>query len=62
MAQIQREGEPEVIEQSAVVSRLFEKDLKLISNSRENSVIFLVKKVHLHCTDIDTLTILEKES
>ena len=40
MAQVQREGEPEVIEQSAVVSRLFEKDLKLISNSRENSVIF----------------------
>ena len=40
MAQIQREGEPEVIEQSAVVARLFEKDLKLISNSRENSVIF----------------------
>ena len=40
MSQVQREGEPEVIEQSAVVSRLFEKDLKLISNSRENSVIF----------------------
>ena len=40
MAQVQREGEPQVIEQSAVVSRLFEKDLKLISNSRENSVIF----------------------
>ena len=40
MAQLQREGEPEVIEQSAVVSRLFEKDLKIISNSRENSVIF----------------------
>ena len=40
MAQLQREGEPEIIEQSAVVSRLFEKDLKLISNSRENSVIF----------------------
>ena len=40
MAQVQREGEPEVIEQSAVVARLFEKDLKLISNSRENSVIF----------------------
>ena len=40
MAQLQREGEPEVIEQSAVVSRLFEKDLQLISNSRENSVIF----------------------
>jgi len=40
MANVQREGEPEVIEQSAVVARLFEKDLKLISNSRENSVIF----------------------
>ena len=40
MAQVQREGEPQVIEQSAVVSKLFEKDLKLISNSRENSVIF----------------------
>ena len=40
MANVQREGEPEVIEQSAVVSSLFEKDLKLISNSRENSVIF----------------------
>ena len=40
MAQVQREGEPQVIEQSAVVSRLFEKDLKLISNSRENSVLF----------------------
>ena len=40
MSQLQREGEPEIIEQSAVVSKLFEKDLKLISNSRENSVIF----------------------
>jgi len=40
MALVQREGEPQVIEQSAVVSRLFEKDLRLISNSRENSVIF----------------------
>ena len=40
MARILREGEPQVIEQSAVVSRLFEKDLKTISNSRENSIIF----------------------
>ena len=40
MAQLQREGEPEIIEQSAVVSDLFEKDLKIISNSRENNVIF----------------------
>ena len=40
MASALREGEPEVVEQSAVVSRLFDNDLKLISNSRENSVIF----------------------
>ena len=40
MANVLREGEPAVIEQSAVVSKLFEKDLQLISNSRENSVIF----------------------
>ena len=39
MAQIQREGEPQVIEQSAVVAKLFENDLTLISNSRENSII-----------------------
>lgn len=39
MANIRREGEPQLIEQSAVVSRLFENDLKTISNSRENSII-----------------------
>lgn len=39
MADLRREGQPQVIEQSAIVSRLFEKDLKTISNSRENSVI-----------------------
>ena len=35
-----REGEPIVVEQSKVVSSLFDDDLKLISNSRENSIIF----------------------
>ena len=40
MSNILREGEPQVVEQSKVVSKLFTKDLKLISNSRENSVIF----------------------
>jgi len=35
-----REGEPIVVEQSKVVSTLFNNDLKLISNSRENSLIF----------------------
>ena len=40
MTQVQREGEPIVIEQSAVVPKLFEKDLDIISNSRENQIIF----------------------
>ena len=40
MANVLREGEPVVIEQSAVVSKLFENNLQLISNSRENSIIF----------------------
>ena len=40
MAQVQREGEPVVIEQSKVVDKLFPKNLKLISNSRENDIIF----------------------
>ena len=39
MSQVRREGEPEVVEQSKVVSQLFENDLKLISNSRENGLI-----------------------
>ena len=39
MANVRREGQPQLIEQSAVVSRLFENDLKTISNSRENQVI-----------------------
>lgn len=40
MSNIFREGEPQVVEQSKVVSKLFTKDLKLVSNSRENSVVF----------------------
>ena len=40
MADVAREGSPNVVEQSKVVSKLFENDLKLISNSRENDVIF----------------------
>jgi len=44
MTSIQREGEPQVIEQSAVVSKLFNKDLKYISNSKENSIIFFSEK------------------
>ena len=40
MANLSRRGEPTVVEQSKVVSQLFARDLKLISNSRENSLIF----------------------
>ena len=40
MSRLFREGEPDVVDQSAVVSQLFAKELKLISNSRENNVIF----------------------
>jgi len=40
VSKIAREGEPDVIDQTKVVSKLFDKDLALISNSRENSVIF----------------------
>ena len=44
MAQILREGEPIVIDQTKVVSKLFDKNLNKISNSRENSVIFFSEK------------------
>ena len=44
MSGIAREGAPEVIEQSKVVSKLFPKDLTLVANSRENSVIFFAAK------------------
>ena len=39
MSNVRREGEPDVVEQSKVVSQLFENDLKIISNSRENGLI-----------------------
>ena len=39
-----REGEPQVLDQTKVVSKLFDKDLIKISNSRENSVVFFSQK------------------
>ena len=44
VARILREGEPVVIDQSRVVGKLFDKEMELISNSRENGVIFFSKK------------------
>ncbi len=44
VARILREGEPIVVDQTKVVSKLFDKELELISNSRENGYIFFSKK------------------
>ena len=44
MSNVVREGAPEVIEQSKIVSKLFPKDITEIANSRENSVIFFGTK------------------
>ena len=43
MANIQREGEPSVVEVSKVVPTLLPKDIDLLTNSRENSIILLGK-------------------
>jgi len=44
MSNVVREGAPEVIEQSKIVSKLFPKDITEIANSRENSVILFGTK------------------
>ena len=44
MSNVLRQGEPDVIDQSAVISTLLNKDLNLIAESRENSVIFFTQK------------------
>jgi len=49
MANIAREGEPDVVEQSKVVPSLIPKDVDLITNSRENSLVLIGK------TDSDTV-------
>ena len=44
MVNVRREGDPQLVEQSKVVNKLFTDDLNLISNSRENGVIFFSEK------------------
>jgi len=44
MARVLREGEPDVIEQSKVVGKILDKDLDIISNSRENGLAFFSEK------------------
>ena len=43
MANIQREGEPSIVEVSKVVPTLLPRDIDLLTNSRENSIILLGK-------------------
>jgi len=43
MANIQREGEPNIVEVSKIVPSLLPKDIDLLTNSRENSIILLGK-------------------
>tara|TARA_R100001463_G_scaffold25072_1_gene59546 strand:- start:177 stop:2984 length:2808 start_codon:yes stop_codon:yes gene_type:complete len=43
MVNIRREGEPDVVEQSKAVSKLMGSGLNLITNSRENSFVFLAE-------------------
>lgn len=49
VANIQREGEPDVVEQSKAVPSLLPKDVDLVTNSRENSLVILGK------TGLDTV-------
>ena len=44
MTAAQREGQPDIVEQTKIVSKLFPKGIDLIANSRENSVIFFCEK------------------
>ena len=44
ISSVLREGEPDVLEQSKPVARSFPKDISLITNSRENSIIFFGTK------------------
>ena len=44
MASVLREGEPIILEQSKIISKLFPKNINLIANSRENSLIIFAEK------------------
>tara|TARA_R100000700_G_scaffold2386_2_gene5126 strand:- start:305 stop:3454 length:3150 start_codon:yes stop_codon:yes gene_type:complete len=44
MTQVSREGEPQVLDQSKVVSRLLNNNVTQISNSKENGVLFFSEK------------------
>ena len=49
MANTSREGEPDVVEISKLVPSLLPKDIDLLTNSRENSIILLAKSNDSNC-------------
>ena len=44
MSNVLRQGEPDIVDQSKVISKLLNKDINIIAESRENSVIFFTQK------------------
>ena len=44
MSNVVRQGEPTVVDQSKVVSKLLSKNISIVSESRENSVVFFSQK------------------
>ena len=44
ISKVLREGEPDVIDQTKIVSQLFDKEVNKMSNSRENGIILFSKK------------------
>ena len=44
MSNVLRQGEPDIVDQSKVISKLLNKDINIIAESRENSVIFFAQK------------------
>ena len=44
MSNILRQGEPDIVDQSQVISQSLSKNISIISNSRENSVVFFSEK------------------
>ena len=53
MSNVLRQGEPDVVDQSKVISRLLDKDISIVSESRENSAVFLVKKIQIQFIVLD---------
>ena len=49
MANTAREGEPNVVEATKLVPSLLPKNINLLTNSRENSVIFAAKSSSTDC-------------